>query len=59
MCYREVFDGSIETLPSADVEDNSTSCAVCTKKGIKNIPAVIYCTVCSKLFCGKHREVLI
>jgi len=57
MFYREVFDVNIESLPSADIEENSTPCAVCTKKGTQNIPAVIYCTVCNKLFCGKHREV--
>jgi len=56
-CHREVFDVRMESLPSADVEDNSVSCDVCTKKGMKKVPAVIYCTVCRKLFCRKHDEV--
>jgi len=56
--FREVFDVSVESLPSADVEDNSVSCDVCTKKGIEKVPAVTYCTVCRKLFCRKHDEVI-
>jgi len=55
---REVFDVSVESLTSADVENNSVSCAVCTKKGIERVPAMTYCTVCSKLFCRKDDEVI-
>jgi len=58
-CHREVFDVRVENLPSADVADNSVSCDVCTKKGLKKVPAVIYCTVCRKLFCRKHDEVIL
>jgi len=49
---------SIESLPSANIEDNSTPCDVCVKKEEQNVPAVIYCTVCRKLFCRKHEEVV-
>jgi len=58
-CNREVFDVRAENLPSADVADNSISCDVCTKKGLKRVPAIIYCTVCRKLFCRKHDEVIL
>jgi len=54
-----VCNASIESLPFADMEDNSTPCDVCTKKKIKNIPAVIYCTYCHKLLCQEHNEVVI
>jgi len=49
----------VENLPSADVEDNSVSCDVCTKKGIEKVPAATYCTMCCKLFCRKHEEVIL
>jgi len=58
-CHREVFDLRVESLPSANVADNSVSCYVCTKKGLKKVPAIIYCTVCRKLFCRKHDEVIL
>jgi len=40
------------------MEDTSTPCDVCVKKGEQNVPAVIYCTVCRKLFCRNHEQVL-
>jgi len=40
--FREVFDVSVESLTSADVEDNSVTCAICTKKGIEKILTVTY-----------------
>jgi len=54
-----VCNVSIESLPSANIEDNSTPCDVCTKKEMKNTSAVIYCTYCHKLLCQEHNEVMI
>ena len=58
MIYREVFDVSIDSLPSYNTgEDKSTNCDVCIRKGVEDQPAVTYCIKCEHKFCAKHEEV--
>lgn len=54
----ETFE-AIDDLPSAGTRgaDNSTNCDVCSKKGVKNKPAHVYCGNCDEKYCTKHQEV--
>jgi len=57
MFYREVFNVEIETLPTPDTKEPPLCCDSCTRKGMDNQLAVVYCTTCSTKLCAKHREV--
>ena len=48
----------IENLPNFKAGGGKPSCDLCIKKG-KDVPAVMYCTVCTKKHCGKHKEVIV
>ena len=48
----------IENLPNFKAGGGKPSCDLCIKKG-KDVPAVMYCTVCTKKHCEKHKEVIV
>jgi len=53
----KLFNTTPDKLPTADQMkqiDKSILCEVCTKSGVDNTPALMYCLVCAKLFCAKH-----
>lgn len=56
--YRTVYDIDLNSLPMADLTGSKTPvwCEICLKKGDTN-KAQTYCTVCTKCFCDKHKEV--
>ncbi|KAF6034867.1 hypothetical protein EB796_006817 [Bugula neritina] len=54
--FREVFDVELESLPTPDTKEPPLCCDSCTRKGMDNQLAVVYCTTCSTKLCAKHRE---
>ena len=46
----------VDNLPKFKAGGDKPSCDYCIKKG-KDVPAVMYCTVCTKKHCEKHKEV--
>jgi len=55
---REVYDVEIDSLPASNTRDDlSLCCDTCTRKGVTNQQAVVYCKTCTARFCAKHREV--
>ncbi|KAF6026329.1 hypothetical protein EB796_015368 [Bugula neritina] len=52
----EVFDVELESLPTPDTKEPPLCCDSCTRKGVDNQLAVVYCTTCSAKLCAKHRE---
>ena len=56
MFNREVYDVVVDSLPKFKAGGDKPSCDYCIKKE-KDVPAVMYCTVCTKKYCEKHEEV--
>ena len=46
----------IDNLPKYQPGGDKHLCDVCKKKG-NDVPAVMYCSTCSKKHCEKHKEV--
>ena len=52
----EVYDVVVDQLPKFTAEGDKPNCDICIKKG-KDVPAVMYCAICTKNHCGKHKKV--
>ena len=48
----------VNNLPEFKAGGDKPSCDICIKKG-KDVPAVMYCTICTKKHCEKHKEVIV
>ena len=48
----------VDNLPKFQAGGDKPSCDYCVKKG-KDVPAVMYCTICTKKHCEKHKEVIV
>ena len=54
----DVYDVVVDELPKFKSGGDKPSCDICIKKG-KDVPAVMYCTICTKKHCKKHKEVIV
>ena len=57
LLHREVFDIPLNRLPAYTAGGNNSLCDICTKKGERDEPAVVYCTHCCDRYCSKHQKV--